>query len=186
MSRQVFAFDNPERFVAGTVGPPGERVFYLQGRKGNRLISVSIEKSQVALLSDRIDLLLDEIKRQQGEGADYIPDRSDIEDIDLDPLDVPIAEEFRVGTLALGWSEDEHRILIEAHEVSEEDVPDMGVDVDDAPDVMRIRLTAEQARRFAERARRVVSAGRPPCPFCDQPLDPSGHVCPRANGFQRG
>lgn len=170
----------------GTVGEPGERVFYLQGREGNRLTSVALEKSQVAMLSDRIDLLLDEIKRQEAPGAETIPDREALTAIDLDPLDVPISEEFRVGTLALGWSEDEFCILIEAHAVSEGDVPDMGADEEGAPDVMRIRISPAQARAFAERARRVVAAGRPACVFCEQPLDPAGHVCPRANGFQRG
>ena len=186
MTRQVYEFENPQRFVVGTVGEPGERVFYLQARKGNRLTSVALEKSQVAMLSDRIDLLLDEMKRRDTPGAEKIPERSATSAIDLNPLEVPITEEFRVGTLALGWSEDEHCILIEAHAVSEDDVPDMGVDTEDAPDVLRVRMSAGQAREFAERARRVVAAGRPPCPFCDQPLDSGGHVCPRANGFHRG
>jgi uncharacterized repeat protein (TIGR03847 family) len=186
MTRQVFDFSHPNRFVVGTVGEPGERVFYLQARKESRLTSVALEKSQVAMLSDRIDLLLDEMKRRESAGSETIPDRSAVTTIDLNPLDVPISEEFRVGTLALGWSEDEHCILIEAHAVSDEDVPDMGEDAENAPDVLRVRLSAGQAREFAERARRVVLAGRPPCPFCDQPLDASGHVCPRANGFHRG
>lgn len=186
MTRQVFSYDRPDRFVSGTVGEPGERVFYLQCRQGNRLTSVTCEKSQVALLADRIDLLLDEIKRRSETEAEHIPDREASQALDLDPLDVPISEEFRVGTLALGWSDDDHCVLIEAHATSDEDVPDMGVDAEDAPDVLRIRLGAEQARAFAERGRRVVSAGRPPCLFCDQPLDPGGHVCPRTNGFHRG
>ena len=186
MTRQVYSYNRPDRFISGTVGEPGERIFYMQCREGSRLTSVTCEKSQVALLADRIDLLLDEIKRQSKTEGAYIPDRNGFSEIDLDPLDVPISEEFRVGTLALGWSDDDHCVLIEAHAVSDEDVPDMGEDVEDAPDVLRIRITADQARAFAERGRRVVSAGRPPCLFCDQPLDPGGHVCPRANGFHRG
>jgi len=186
LTRQVYSYNRPDRFISGTVGEPGERTFYLQCREGSRLTSVTCEKSQVALLADRIDLLLDEIKKQSENEAEHIPDRTDVTELDLEPLDVPISEEFRVGTLALGWSEDDHCVLIEAHAMSDDDVPDMGVDTDEAPDVLRIRVTADQARAFAERGRRVVSAGRPPCLFCDQPLDPAGHICPRANGFHRG
>jgi uncharacterized repeat protein (TIGR03847 family) len=46
-------------------------------------------------------------------------------------------------------------------------------------------MAPAQARAFARRCARVVSAGRPACPFCGQPLDPTGHICPRANGYRR-
>ena len=89
--------------------------------------------------------------------------------------------------MALGWDEATSRVVLEAHAVTDDDVdiPDIGDDDVEGPDTLRVWLTAAYARAFAERARQVVSAGRPPCPFCSQPLDPAGHICPRANGYRR-
>ena len=95
--------------------------------------------------------------------------------------------EFRVGTLALGWNTDSQQVVIEAHATSEnfEDVPDLEEDSDFGPDVLRVRLTGPIASAFCSRAVAVVSAGRPPCPLCSEPLDQQGHICPRANGYLR-
>ncbi len=46
-------------------------------------------------------------------------------------------------------------------------------------------ITPAGARAFCKRAQAVVAAGRPPCQFCGGPMDPAGHLCPRANGFRR-
>ncbi len=107
---------------------------------------------------------------------------------DSDPLDVPLIEEFRVGAMALGWDDANGRVVVEAHAIAEseeEEVPELGDDEADGPDTLRVWMTAPYARAFAQRARTVVAAGRPPCPFCNQPLDPSGHICPRSNGYRR-
>jgi len=183
--RQVHEFDRPDRFVVGTVGEPGERTFFLQARQDARLISVVFEKSQASALADRMDQLLDEVRETRADRVE-VPDR--IAGItDSGPLDVPIVEEFRVGAMALGWDDSSHRVVVEAHAVDEAggDVPDIADDAAEGQDTLRVWLTAEQARAFAERARAVVSAGRPACPFCSQPLDPGGHICPRANGYRR-
>jgi uncharacterized repeat protein (TIGR03847 family) len=89
--------------------------------------------------------------------------------------------------MALGWDQGSRLVVIEVHAVGEEDadIPDLADDEADGPDTVRVWLTPAYARAFAERARQVVAAGRPPCPFCSQPLDPQGHVCPRANGYRR-
>lgn len=183
MTRQVFDFDEPDRFVVGTVGIPGERTFFLQARSGAEVISVVVEKQQAQLLAERIDVLLDQV-REMAVGV-VIPDA--VESTDTAPLDVPIVEEFRVGSMALGWDESRNRVVIEAHAETdtEEEIPDIGDDDPDAMDTLRVWIDPAMARQFAARARAVVSAGRPPCPFCQQPLDPSGHVCPRANGYRR-
>ena len=183
MTRQVFEFRSPDRFVVGTVGMPGERTFFLQARAGNRVTSVIAEKEQVSVLAERLDRLLDEV-RDTRPGAS-IPDEGTVQD--QDPLDVPLTEEFRVGAMALGWDDSADRVVIEAHAISEApgDVPDIADDDPDAVDTLRVWLTAGEARAFAARARAVVAAGRPPCPFCTQPLDPAGHICPRANGYRR-
>src|SRR5262249_17926219 len=98
------------------------------------------------------------------------------------PLEQPVQEEFRVGTMALAWDPDDERVIIEAQEVTEDDENvELGVDEPSAV-VLRVRITAGQARAFTERALKVVAPGRAPCPLCGLPLDASGHVCPRQNG----
>ncbi len=189
MPRQVFLYDPPERFVAGTVGEPGARTFFLQARAAGRVTSVALEKQQVALLAEQIDKLLDEVLRISGDDSPIPPATEDPAD-DLAPLDQPIDEEFRVGTLALGWDPQTERLVIVAQAPGEEDAEVAGPAIDeddtvDGPDVLRVRLTGEMARAFAKRANSVVSAGRPACPFCGLPLDPAGHICPRSNGYRR-
>jgi uncharacterized repeat protein (TIGR03847 family) len=186
MSRQVHEFGAPDRFVVGTVGMPGERTFFLQARVGNAITSVALEKAQVSALADRIDQLLDEVSGSRV-APDQVPTSTPAGLADNGPLDVPIVEEFRVGAMALGWDDASHKVVIEAHAVAEEDeeIPDIADDTPDGPDTLRVWLTPGHARAFADRARFVVAAGRPPCPFCSQPLDPDGHVCPRANGYRR-
>ncbi len=107
--------------------------------------------------------------------------------MDDGPLDLPLTEDFRVGAIALAWDHEGERVIIEAQEESEEPLEPLADDVpDDGPAVLRVRITAEAARAFSRRAIKVVEAGRPPCPLCGQPLDPSGHVCPRQNGHRVG
>ncbi|TDC83431.1 DUF3090 domain-containing protein [Micromonospora sp. KC606] len=195
MTHQVHAFEPPERFVAGTVGPPGERTFFLQARGGGRLVSVALEKVQVSLLAEKLEELLAEAQRRFGVELPEAPAALD----DNDPLDTPVDEEFRVGTLGLAFDVDTATVVIEAIAAGETEVEvELGDDADDeaAEDVedvepdddldrLRVRLTPQATREFIERARRVVNAGRPPCPLCGQPLDPAGHLCPRHNGYHR-
>ncbi|MEI8260723.1 MAG: DUF3090 domain-containing protein [Actinomycetes bacterium] len=182
MSRHIHLHEHPERFIVGTVGLPGERTFFLQARTGNVLTSVALEKSQVSVLADRIDQLLDEVAATRDAS---IPPRGSLSG-DLSPLEAPIVEEFRVGAMSLGWDDSAHRVVVEAHAIADEDqtLPDI-TDDSEGPDTLRVWLDADQARAFAERSRSVVSAGRPPCPLCLQPLDAQGHICPRANGYRR-
>jgi uncharacterized repeat protein (TIGR03847 family) len=183
MSRQMFFFDRPDRFVAGTVGQPGDRTFYLQARGGGRVVSVALEKVQVSLLADRLEELLDEVRRQLGED---LPDAVDGSG-DTEPLESPVDEEFRVGAMGLAWDGEEHLVVIEAQAAGDEPADEETIlaDVEDGPDALRVRITAEEARSFVQRARRVLAAGRPPCPLCGQPLDATGHICPRQNGYRR-
>jgi uncharacterized repeat protein (TIGR03847 family) len=176
MPRQVFDFEPPDRFVAGTVGQPGERTFYLQASGNGRVVSVALEKLQVALLADRLGDLLDEARRRLG--ADVPEEVPELED--TAPLDAPVEEEFRVGTLGLAWDGDSSTVVIEATADSDdEELPE------EERDVLRVRISAGAARAFIARAERVVAAGRPPCPLCGLPLDPAGHICPRQNGYRR-
>ena len=187
MTRRVLEFRLPERFVVGTVGMPGDRTFFLQVRSAGQIVSVSFEKQQASMLADRIDQLLDEVAGTRG-SAETIPDKAPVALIDNAPLDVPLEEDFRVGAMALGWDEANSLVVIEAHAVTDVDgfePPELGDDDADGPDTLRVWVAAGYARAFAQRTRSVVSSGRPACPFCQQPLDPQGHVCPRANGYKR-
>lgn len=178
MPRRIFAFDPPDRFLAGAIGQPGQRTFYLQAREGDRLVSVTLEKVQVAALADRLGLLLEELR---GRGI-AIPTEAAGDDRDLDE---PIDEAFRAGTLALAWDTRSEEVIIEARALTEGD-EDVEVEIDDddpdGPDVLRVRLTPSAVVGFIGHARDIVAAGRPPCPWCGQPLEPTGHFCPRRNG----
>jgi len=189
----VHRFDPPERFVAGTVGEPGQRTFFLQAREGLRVISVALEKQQVEILGERIDELLDELLAAGGI-ASLIPAVTPVEQVDSAPLELPIVEEFRAGTITLSWDADDERIVVEVFpvvevalpiEADEDELVDLPIDEPEPEELFVVRLTPTQARIFATRAASVVSAGRPSCQFCGGPVDASGHLCPRANGFRR-
>lgn len=175
--RRIHSYVEPRRFVAGTVGLPGERTFYLQASDDRSVTSVSLEKAQVSMLAERIERLIDQA------GASVLAGRDDNE-----PLALPLEEEFRVGALGLAWISDEgagEGLLLEAHALGEDEAAEPGDDDPDAADTLRVFLSPDAAAAFARRAKALVAAGRPPCPFCLQPLDPTGHICPRANGYRR-
>ena len=183
MSRVIHVFRTPDRFIAGTVGQPGNRTFYLQAVQENRVVSVLCEKQQVAVLAERIGALLAEVERRFGTP---MPPEADVED--LNPLVMPIDAEFQVGTMGLGWDAEAQNVVVELLAVSDTEF-DASVILDDAedgPDAVRVFLSPESALQFAARSHRVISAGRPPCPLCDEPLDPDGHLCVRTNGYRRG
>ena len=183
VARQVFLFDPPDRFVAGTVGQPGDRTFYLQASGGGRTVAVALEKAQVAVLAERLEDLLAEVRRR-GAAPETGPRLLD----DTAPLDAPVDEQFRVGAMGLAWDAEDDRIVVEAlAQVDAEQAAEVEPlsDSPDGPDALRVRLTSAAAQAFVNRAQRVVAAGRAPCPLCGLPLDPEGHICPRQNGHRR-
>jgi len=192
MAPQVFDYDPPDRFVAGTVGQAGSRTFFLQARARGTgpvpvVVSVALEKQQVATLAEKVEELLDEVVRRSG-GEAPVPAMTPVGAGDTDPLDTPIEEEFRVGTMSLQWDGERGVVVIECFSVEEDDAPSGGLGDGPEPDarsVLRVALSGARARGFAQRATALVAAGRPPCPFCSGPLDPEGHICPRANGYRR-
>lgn len=193
-------YEFPDRFVAGTVGEPGDRTFFLQARQGNRLTSVTCEKQQVEVLAEHLDRVLAEIGRLSGGMVSVPPEREVAHD--NEPLDAPIEEEFRVGTMTIAWDPAGQRIVIEMFavtdddlEIDEDEVNGEGIaesaeslarsEADRAGEVFSVGIKPLAARDFVARAKAVVAAGRPACPFCMQPIDPDGHICPRANGYRR-
>lgn len=150
------------------------------------MTSVALEKEQVAVLAERMEELLDEVLRRTG-GTAQVPAVAPVDLVDDAPLSQPIEEEFRVGALTLAWDGDTERVVIEAHaraETEEEQVEALDEEADEGPPLLRVRITGAMARAFAKRAQLVVSAGRPPCPFCGLPVDADGHLCPRMNGHR--
>ena len=196
MAILVHRYDAPDRFVAGTVGTPGERTFFLQAREGNRITSVVVEKQQVSVLAEHMERVLDEVlRRSAGEVA--VPPAT-VRSNDVSPLDAPITEEFRVGTMTIAWDPSIDRVVVELFsnvDVEETETeglseptsePSTAEEVEiEADEVIVVKITAAYARDFVARANALVAAGRPPCPFCLQPIDAEGHICPRANGYRR-
>lgn len=177
MARRLFLFEDPDRVVVGTMGEPGNRTFYLQVREGQAAVSVVLEKTQVAALSERLGELLTAAVEAGIVHLDptSVPDER--------PLDEPLVELFRAGALAIGFDGGTGRVTIEARPISESgEYPEVDDQDPDGPDLMRVGMGPAQARAFVERAAGVLAAGRPTCPFCGQPLDPGGHFCPRMNG----
>jgi uncharacterized repeat protein (TIGR03847 family) len=197
MAILVHRYDAPDRFVAGTVGQPGERTFFLQARQGNRITSVACEKQQVSVLAEHLDRVLDEVLRRSSGQVNVPPALTSAQD--TQPLDAPISEEFRVGTMTIAWDPSIERIVIELFsnvdgdeettEAEAEPAPaataEAEMDEIEADEVFVVKITASSAREFVARAQALISAGRPACPFCLQPIDPQGHICPRANGYRR-
>lgn len=186
MPRRRYIFDPPDRFVAGTIGQPGERAFFLQAREGRRIVSVALEKVQVAVLAERLGALLDELDLRGIAETDPTAEPGPQDGGDDSTLEEPLNEAFRAGSLTLGWDGGAERVLVEARA---QDADGEAIDPDDdddedeeGPDLLRVRMTASAARSFVAGATQVVSAGRPPCPLCGAPLDPRGHICPRRNG----
>jgi uncharacterized repeat protein (TIGR03847 family) len=203
MPRRIFNFDEPDRFVCGAVGQPGQRTFFLQARKGAQTVSVALEKAQAAVLAERVATLLLALRQRGVE----IMDEAGAAPPELAQ---PVVEEFRVGTLTLSWDADRELVVIEAREIGEEDEDDeedeeevgepadravepaeavrqalsaLAEDGADSLDVVRVQLDPSAALEFASGAIAVVQAGRPPCPQCGAPLEPTGHFCPRRNGY---
>ena len=165
-------FSRPERFITGTVGEPGERAFYLQIRNSSRLLSVAVEKAQVQAITARLDVMIAEIRK--------VNPLITIEKFPIDdaPLDSPVDAEFQIGAMSLAWDEQTSLICIELYELEEDEEESDG-------EVAEINITIGMAAAFSTRSKAVVNAGRLPCPFCGIPIDPRGHLCPRANGYRR-
>ena len=152
----------PERITIGTVGQVGDRLFLLQCRQGTTLLTLKIEKQQVAVVAD----YLARIVRDQTRPG-HLPDELELEE--------PTEPAWVVGTVGVSYDDADDRVIL----VIEELVPE-----DETGAIARLSISREQAAAFAIRATRLVESGRPPCPLCGSPLDPSGHECPRTNGHR--
>ena len=189
MTRRIIDLETPERFATGTVGEDGERTFFLQAVQAGQVTTVQLEKEQVAVLADRVLAVIDEVERRGLAAVDSGPASV----FDERPLEQPLHEEFRVGTMVIAWDEDVDQLVVEARSMTfdagagdvalrddddfdEDDIPD---DAPIGPDVLRVHLTPFMAQQFARRANSVIAGGQPTCPYCGAVLEPSGHFCAR-------
>ena len=158
--------------MAGTIGEPGERAFFIQARDKGRVISVALEKAQVQAIANRLELIVAEVKKSNP--------LISIESFPQDdaPLETPVDEEFQVGAISLAWNELDQLLSFELYELEDDEHDEEG-------QVLEINFSLGMAISFALRSKALVNAGRLPCPFCGIPIDPRGHLCPRANGYRR-
>ena len=158
--------------MAGTIGEPGERAFFIQARNKSRVISVALEKAQVQAIANRLELIVAEVKKSSP--------LISIESFPQDdaPLETPVDEEFQVGAISLAWNELDQLLSFELFELEDDEQDQDG-------HVLEINFSLGMAIAFAQRSKALVNAGRLPCPFCGIPIDPRGHLCPRANGYRR-
>jgi len=157
-----FDLPSPDVFTAGTVGPPGQRVFYLQARDDDLIVTVRCEKQQVAALAEYFDGLLGDLEPAP---------------LGVAPGDLTLAEPFQelwtVGPIGVAYDEPGDRIVVVLEELREEE--------DDEGASVKVQLSRAQVSGFVRHSRDLVAAGRPPCRFCGLPVDPDGHPCPRMN-----
>lgn len=179
MATRVHEFDWPDRVVIGTIGLPGSRTFYLQVRTGSEVVSIALEKQQSALLAEKIDEILDQLTAVDGNPFS-VPSGTPVELVDNDQLE-PVQEQFRTGTIGLGWDPTTSQIVIEAYPLTDveagDDVASPEVDSTEAAEKLLVRMPVGAARAFSQRTREIVGAGRPICPLCGHPMDPDGHIC---------
>lgn len=156
------------------IGPPGKRVFYIQGWEESRTVTVIIEKVQIQSLAVGYEQFLAEI-------GERFPDLSDTEgdfSEEIMHISPPVDPVFRVGELGLGYDVDNDLVVLIARELVAE-----GEDPEEAG-VVRFWCTRDQLRAMCRWGIEVASRGRPICPQCGQPEEPEGHFCPKKNGHQ--
>ncbi|MDA2962774.1 MAG: DUF3090 family protein [Actinomycetota bacterium] len=164
-------FESVDRFIAGTVGAPGERAFFIQVQSSRRLTTVALEKTQVAALAERLEMVLKDLRR--GDPTLY----RDVQPVDVAPLSTPIEPEFEVGSISIAWDEVSLKMSIELFELTTGE--------QEAENSLKVYLSISLCDSFVKRSKALINAGRLPCPFCSIPIDPQGHLCPRANGYRR-
>ena len=167
--------DPIESFMVGTIGQPGEREFYLQAKYRNGIHSFAIDKLQVTALADRMALLIGELK-----AADYR-----FENLIATNFEVPLIPEFQIGVIGIIWMGTTEQVSLDLQEIVQGDNDLIPIEEEDGPAIFRLLMSPDIANGFISQSRKIVAAGRAPCPFCALPINKDGHLCPRANGYRR-
>jgi uncharacterized repeat protein (TIGR03847 family) len=169
-----FEFPNPDLFTVGTIGPPGQRVFYLQAREGAAVVTLKCEKEHVRALGDYLGRLLERLEPASSAPAGDLA------------LVEPVTAAWVVGSIGVAYDEAADRVVLVLGELREGDDEQTSATEGEAPEGAsgRVRLTRAQTAAFVERARALVAAGRPSCRLCGRPMNPGGHRCARTNGHR--
>jgi uncharacterized repeat protein (TIGR03847 family) len=179
MPRIIYRHEPAARFIVSAIGEPGQRQFFLQVKSESGLNAVTLEKGQVVALTERFEDLVRELRRGKLASSADLAFPATIDD---QPMELPIESDFTVGVISIAWEKD--YVVVNIQAATQED--DLLIDdLDFGPDLIIAHLKIHQVKGFCERAKAVISAGRPQCPFCALPVDPLGHLCPRANGYRR-
>jgi uncharacterized repeat protein (TIGR03847 family) len=179
MPRIVYRHDFVTRFLVSAIGEPGQREFFLQIKSESGINTTAVEKEQVRALSLQFEELLKELRRS---GSLSKSESAIAAKIDSDPLEIPIESDFQVGVINLSWSDKKIQIVLQAISSDDEILLD---DLDSGPDLIFASIPVEIIKGFIIRARNLMDSGRSACPFCSLPVNPNGHLCPRANGYRR-
>ena len=161
----IFELDPVDRIAVAAVGQPGQRQFFLLASGAGRTLTLTCEKSQIQALLVRLQQMI------AGQGLEAVEPATGGAGLE------PGEPEWQVGELGLGYHEDRRMFVLVASEgaAGEEGASD------DAPSI-RFWLSHQQVVTFSKQAEAVLTAGRPLCPRCGLPMDPSGHPCPVSNG----
>jgi uncharacterized repeat protein (TIGR03847 family) len=171
MAPEIYDLNPVVHITADAIGPPGQRVFYLQAGQEDTLVTLVVEKEQVEALAISVEQMLEELENRHPQS---VSEMELISQYDL-VLREPIEPLFRVGQMGLGYDEDADMLIVVAQELTD-DSEEMSV--------ARFWASRAQMKALSEHSLEVVESGRPRCPLCDSPIDPDGHFCPRRNGHK--
>lgn len=195
-----FDFDEVDAFTVGAIGRPGERTFFLQVRRGGTRVTLKCEKQQAAAIAEHLRRILHDLPAPTEKPLSAAME-----------LTTPVEPVFVLGTVGLGYDPSSDRVLLQLEEVVpfipgidddldddasdlddlgalvdldeelEDEFGELGLDLDDERGAVRVFVTRDQAHAFCAHTDSVVAAGRPPCIWCNRPVDPDGHPCVRMN-----
>jgi uncharacterized repeat protein (TIGR03847 family) len=172
MPREEIDLQPVTHILVDAIGPPGKRVFYLQGWQDDRSVTLIVEKFQVQSLAIGLEQFLVEIQEKNPELAQASAAFEEEKMHILPPVD-PL---FRVGELGLGYDEENDLLILVARELIDENQQA------EEAGVVRFWCTRSQLRAMSNWGIEIASRGRPLCPQCREPMDPEGHFCPKKNG----
>lgn len=163
---ESYSFEVPGRFTVGAIGEPGQRLFYFQVFADGTEVALKCEKQQAQALADHLATLVAPLTDPEAAApapADALP---------------PAELAWPVGGISIGLDEEQRRVLLVFEELV---VDEEGNVLDGDAAQLRVRLTVEQVQAFTAQVEVLVAGSRPICRLCEQPMDPSGHACPRLN-----
>jgi len=158
------------------IGQPGQRVFYIQGRTDDRVVTVIVEKVQIQTLALGVEDFLAELNQRN---PNLAPISSEYDKTTMHILP-PVDPIFRVGELGLAYDADSDMAILVVREIQTAD----NEGNTEESSVVRFWCTRDQLHAMGKWGLEVSGRGRPICPYCGQPMDPAGHFCPKRNGHK--